>query len=133
MPDVIHEHVSSHPIVDIWRITLRPGAKIPIECHFKRAETWMIAAGQAKVYLNGETYRVVAGDTVDIPAGWGHEISNDTDAETIVYELRQGAIRDRNDTLQVAQVADTQATDAQVTEPQVAEAQPAVSASPQSA
>src|SRR5919202_5152196 len=68
----------------VKRIEVLAGKRLSYQRHARRAEHWMIVAGEARVTLDGGEHLVGCGETVDIPVGAAHRVEN-PGADTLVF------------------------------------------------
>ena len=74
----------------VKRIEVLPGKRLSYQRHARRAEHWMVVAGEARVTLDGEERTVRDGETVDVAVGAAHRVEN-PGAETLVFiEVQRG-------------------------------------------
>ena len=57
-------------------ITVLPGKRLSYQRHQHRAEHWFVVKGSGSVTLDGVDKALTAGDSVDIPVGAAHRMSN---------------------------------------------------------
>ena len=62
-------------------ITLRPGCGIGFHMHENESELFYVMDGEALYNDNGTEYVVHAGDVMICPAGTGHAVANNGDAD----------------------------------------------------
>ena len=72
-------------------ITVDPGAQISYQSHAKRAEHWVIVAGEAEVTVNEKILKAGPGDHVHIPVGAKHRIRNSGSIELEFVEVQVGS------------------------------------------
>jgi mannose-6-phosphate isomerase len=77
----------SHKVKTIW---VTPGKRLSYQRHQKRAEHWFIVQGLAKVTLNGDSFEMSVGDSIDIAVGDLHRIENIGKDEVIFVEVQTG-------------------------------------------
>jgi len=77
----------SHKVKTIW---VNPGKRLSYQRHEKRAEHWFIVQGQAKITLNGDSFEMSAGDSIDIEIGDLHRIENIGSNDVIFIEVQTG-------------------------------------------
>jgi len=81
----------------VKRLVLKPGGKISLQTHAKRAEHWVVVKSTATV-TNGETLmRLSANESTYIPAGTLHRLENRDDDDLIVIEVQTGAYLGEDD------------------------------------
>lgn len=81
---LVSEQVSGSKELEMGICRLDPGGRHLLHRHPQRAELYHVTAGAATVTVGDETRRMLAGDTVYIPADVVHGFVNDGDE---VFEL----------------------------------------------
>ena len=71
-------------------ITVTAGKRLSYQKHEHRAEHWFVVRGSGTVTLDGIDEQVGAGDSVDIPVGAAHRMSNTGDEELVFVEVQTG-------------------------------------------
>jgi mannose-6-phosphate isomerase len=71
-------------------ITVEPGKRLSYQKHARRAEHWLVVAGEAEVTLDGTDHRLRVGDAVDIAVGVAHRVRNPGDEQLVFIEVQQG-------------------------------------------
>ncbi|MGB7068602.1 MAG: phosphomannose isomerase type II C-terminal cupin domain [Pyrinomonadaceae bacterium] len=66
-------------------IEVFPGKRLSYQRHFRRSEHWFVIRGKAKVTLDGIDHLILAGGSVDIPAGTAHRVENPDTADTLMF------------------------------------------------
>lgn len=74
----------------VKRIEVLAGKRLSYQQHAKRAEHWFLVSGEAMVTLNGEAFKLGAGDAIDIPIGAAHRIENSGDSLLVFVEVQRG-------------------------------------------
>ncbi|MGZ9252687.1 MAG: phosphomannose isomerase type II C-terminal cupin domain [Candidatus Deferrimicrobiaceae bacterium] len=75
----------------VKRFLVRPGKRLSLQRHRHRAEHWHLVRGEALVAREGETIRMEAGHSIDIPPGAVHRIENVGREDVIVIEVQTGS------------------------------------------
>ena len=83
------------------RLTLRPGAGISLQQHFRRSEHWVVVQGTAQVSRGEERIVVRSDESVFIPVGMVHRIENPGSIPLEVIEVQTGACLDDADILRL--------------------------------
>jgi mannose-6-phosphate isomerase len=78
------------PEAKVKRIFVRPGSRLSLQRHRRRAEHWFIVQGEGTVTLDVRDLPVKAGQAVDIPRGALHRIRNDGAGDLIYVEIQTG-------------------------------------------
>jgi mannose-6-phosphate isomerase-like protein (cupin superfamily) len=74
----------------VKRILVRPGGRLSLQRHRRRAEHWFVVQGEGTVTLDVREIAVKAGDAVDIPRGALHRILNNGSGDLIYIEVQTG-------------------------------------------
>ncbi len=75
----------------VKRIEVRPGKRLSYQRHQHRSEHWFVVSGSPVVTLDGRDRTLQPGDSVDVPVGTCHRISN-LGAEPVVFiEVQHGS------------------------------------------
>ena len=74
----------------VKRIEVLPGKRLSYQRHARRAEHWMVVAGEARVTLDGGERLTRVGEAVDIPVGAAHRIENPGAELLIFIEVQRG-------------------------------------------
>jgi mannose-6-phosphate isomerase len=78
------------PTYKVKTITVTPGKRLSYQKHARRAEHWLVVAGEADVTLDGDVRRLRAGDAVDIGVGVAHRVQNPGTEPLVFVEVQQG-------------------------------------------
>ena len=74
----------------VKRIVVYPGQRLSLQRHKYRSEHWYIIQGKAIMRKNDDEYPVQAGNSVDIPKGSWHRISNPSESNVVFIEVQTG-------------------------------------------
>ena len=85
-----YEVLSSSDIHQVKNVYVLPGKRLSYQRHQKRAEHWFIVAGDARITLDGDSFEMSAGDSIDIEINVAHRIENIGDVELIFTEVQTG-------------------------------------------
>ena len=82
----------------VKRIQVKPGAKLSVQMHHKRAEHWVVVKGVAEV-LNGETTSLLhENESTYIPIGVTHSLKNPSETEPLeIIEVQSGSYLGEDD------------------------------------
>tara|TARA_X000000950_G_scaffold289502_1_gene414402 strand:- start:17277 stop:18068 length:792 start_codon:yes stop_codon:yes gene_type:complete len=72
------------------KINVDPGERLSLQSHDHRAEVWVVVKGIANVLLNERSYQLKTGETIFIPTGDKHMLSNDFSEELVLIEVQLG-------------------------------------------
>ena len=84
------EVIDIGPNYQVKRITVLPGKRLSLQSHKHRKEHWIVANGDAEVEINGEITNLKISQSIDIPLGSIHRLSNNTNSELIIIEIQFG-------------------------------------------
>jgi mannose-1-phosphate guanylyltransferase/mannose-1-phosphate guanylyltransferase/mannose-6-phosphate isomerase len=85
----------------VKRLTVKPGARISLQKHFKRSEHWTVVEGTARVTRGEETFLLQANESTYIPLGTAHRLENGGDAPMTLIEVQCGAYLGEDDILRL--------------------------------
>ena len=74
----------------VKRITVQPGCRLSYQRHAHRSEHWYIVSGAPVLTLDGVDKTMEPGDSVDVPAGAAHRISNPGTEPVVFIEVQSG-------------------------------------------
>ena len=72
------------------RLMVKPGAKISLQRHQRRAEHWVVVSGTARVTRDGEEILLKANQSTYIPLGAKHRLENPGTEPLYVIEVQSG-------------------------------------------
>lgn len=75
----------------VRNVYLNPHAKISLQKHQRRSENWIVTSGEAEVLLDGKIIRLFENNSLEVPAGATHQLSNPTDRPLSLIEVRAGS------------------------------------------
>ncbi|MFO0988881.1 MAG: mannose-1-phosphate guanylyltransferase/mannose-6-phosphate isomerase [Alphaproteobacteria bacterium] len=81
----------------VKEIHVRPGAKLSLQRHARRAEQWIVASGEALATVGQHRQRLGVRGYVDIPVGELHRLENPGDEPLRVIEVQLGAYLGEDD------------------------------------
>ncbi|MDE2290697.1 MAG: phosphomannose isomerase type II C-terminal cupin domain [Elusimicrobia bacterium] len=91
--DTLHEE----PGFKVKRILVKPGQRLSYQTHARRAEHWNVVRGRALVTLDGRSITLEAGQSVDIPLGAAHRVSNEGPGDLVFVEVQHGGYLGEDD------------------------------------
>ena len=74
----------------IKKIYVEPGASLSLQVHFRRSEHWVVVSGTAKIEIGNLTKNIEPNESVYIPLGVKHRLSNPTKCPLILIEIQSG-------------------------------------------
>ncbi|MCH9756783.1 MAG: mannose-1-phosphate guanylyltransferase/mannose-6-phosphate isomerase [Gammaproteobacteria bacterium] len=81
----------------VKRLMLKPGAKISLQRHEKRAEHWVVVAGVAEVVNGEDVFQLQVNQSTYIAPKTIHRLSNPTDVPLYVIEVQSGVYLGEDD------------------------------------
>ena len=81
----------------VKRIEVRPHHRLSYQTHEHRSEHWIVMSGTATCVLDGRTVVARPGETVEVPIGAAHRISNAHDEDLVIIEIQRGAYTGEDD------------------------------------
>lgn len=94
-------------IGDGWQvkhIMVKPGGRLSLQKHAKRAETWVVTSGEALVTVDDSFSRLGPGDTVSIPLGAVHRLENPSDVPLELVEVQRGGYLGEDDIVRLSDI-----------------------------
>lgn len=83
------------------RIVVAPEKRLSLQKHARRAERWVVIRGEGVVTLDGEDIAMKAGDTVFIPKGAAHRMTNPGGEPLVFGEVQLGDYFDEDDIIRL--------------------------------
>ncbi|MDE3008966.1 MAG: phosphomannose isomerase type II C-terminal cupin domain [Acidobacteriota bacterium] len=74
----------------IKEIVVTPGKRLSYQTHARRAEHWFVVSGHATAVVDGETYELGPGHSVDINIGQAHRCENHGVDDVRFIEVQTG-------------------------------------------
>ena len=81
----------------VRRVHLYPQTQMSLQTHQKRSENWVVTSGIAEVQLKERLVKLGANDSLDIPAGTAHRLSNPANVALTLIEVRTGTYLGEDD------------------------------------
>jgi len=82
--------LADEPDHKVKRIVVRPGQRLSLQRHRRRAEHWFVVQGTALVSLDDDEIEVLAGAAIDIPCGSKHRVRNPGGEDLVFIEVQRG-------------------------------------------
>lgn len=74
----------------IKKIEVNPGASLSLQMHLHRSEHWVVVSGNAKIEIDNIEKIMMPNESVYIPLGVKHRLSNPTNNPLILIEIQSG-------------------------------------------
>jgi mannose-1-phosphate guanylyltransferase/mannose-6-phosphate isomerase len=81
----------------VKRIMVRPGKRLSLQSHERRAENWVMAQGQARVTLGERTVDLEKRQSVFIPEKTKHRVENPGKEDLVFIEVQTGTYLGEDD------------------------------------
>lgn len=87
----------------VKKIHVRPNQSLSYQYHFKRSETWVIAAGSGIVTLEGKDISVEPGDVINILPKQKHRVRTESN-DLVFIEIQRGTYFGEDDIVRIEDV-----------------------------
>ena len=81
----------------IKKIEVNSGASLSLQKHFHRSEHWVVVDGTAKVEIDNNEKIIGSNESVYIPLGVKHRLSNPTNDTLTLIEIQSGSYLGEDD------------------------------------
>ena len=81
----------------VKRITVLPGKRLSLQSHKFRKEHWIVSCGEAEVKINNKISKLKIAESIDIPLGTIHRLSNKSNSKLIIIEIQFGSYLGEDD------------------------------------
>ncbi|MGD9152501.1 MAG: phosphomannose isomerase type II C-terminal cupin domain [Gammaproteobacteria bacterium] len=78
-------------------IEVKPGGRLSLQKHFKRAEHWVVIKGTPTITVGDKTEQLVVNQGVFIPVTTIHRLENFTDQPAAIIEVQVGSYLGEDD------------------------------------
>ena len=85
-----YEVLSDQPDHKVKRITVYSGKRLSLQRHQHRSEHWHIVKGNAVMTLDDDDILMQSGESIDIPCGSKHRITNRGGENLVFIEIQRG-------------------------------------------
>ncbi|WP_159727811.1 mannose-1-phosphate guanylyltransferase/mannose-6-phosphate isomerase [Methylosinus sp. Ce-a6] len=99
-----YQSVDSGERHQVKRIVVKPGARLSLQKHFHRAEHWIVVKGTAEVGRDEETLLVHENESVYLPIGCIHRLSNPGKIDLEIIEVQTGSYLGEDDIVRLQDV-----------------------------
>ena len=82
---------------EVKRITIYSGKTLTIQKHEHRYVHWIVVKGTATVIKGGKTLQVPENESIDIPKGTKHTLTNKENNQLEIIEIKTGAYLKEDD------------------------------------
>ena len=92
-----YDSIESGEYFQVKRLHVKPGAKLSLQMHHKRAEHWVVVSGIATVTHGEQTFNLNKGESTYIPLGVTHALENQTNEPLEIIEVQSGTYLGEDD------------------------------------
>lgn len=92
-----YEGIGEGKRYQVKRIIVKPAASLSLQMHHKRAEHWVVVVGTAEVQRGGEKLLLKENESIYIPLGEKHRLSNPGKEPLELIEVQSGAYLGEDD------------------------------------
>jgi len=92
-----YDAIESGEYFQVKRLHVKPGAKLSLQMHHKRAEHWVVVSGTATVTNGEETLTLKKGESTYIPLSVKHALENKTNKSLEIIEVQSGTYLGEDD------------------------------------
>ncbi len=85
-----YETMDSGDRFQVKRLSVKPGKKLSLQLHHKRAEHWVVVNGTATVTKGEEVFLLKENESTYIPVETKHRLENATDEPLEIIEVQSG-------------------------------------------
>lgn len=89
--------IARGPRFQVKRINVKPGEQLSLQMHHHRAEHWVVVGGTAEVTINGIVTLLSENQSIYLPLGCVHRLSNPGKIDLELIEVQTGAYLDEDD------------------------------------
>ena len=92
-----YDSIESGEYFQVKRLRVKPGAKLSLQMHHKRAEHWVVVSGTATVTNGEQVFTLKKGESTYIPLGITHALENKTNEPIEIIEVQSGTYLGEDD------------------------------------
>jgi mannose-1-phosphate guanylyltransferase/mannose-6-phosphate isomerase len=92
-----YDSIESGEYFQVKRLCIKPGAKLSLQMHHKRAEHWVVVNGTATVTNGEQTFTLDKGESTYVPLGATHGLENQTNELLEIIEVQSGTYLGEDD------------------------------------
>jgi len=92
-----YDSIESGEYFQVKRLHVKPGAKLSLQMHRKRAEHWVVVSGTATVTNGDQIFTLSEGESTYIPLRATHALANDANESLEIIEVQSGVYLGEDD------------------------------------
>ena len=81
----------------VKRILVKPGGRLSLQSHHRRAEHWVVVEGTVYVTISGEKRRLGENQSLYVPVEAKHRLENESTTNAVLIEVQTGAYLGEDD------------------------------------
>jgi mannose-6-phosphate isomerase-like protein (cupin superfamily) len=89
--------IQEGPGYKVKRLVVEPGARLSLQRHRHRAESWIVVSGSPRMIVSGRARRTRARDAVAVPRGAWHRIENPGRTPVVIIVVQHGSYLGEDD------------------------------------
>lgn len=103
----VHRPWGTYTILDegsnfkVKQITVKPGKRLSLQKHTHRSENWVVVKGEALILVGDVEYKKITGESVFIPAGEAHRLTNNSNDTVAIIETQTGSYLGEDDIISI--------------------------------
>ena len=99
-----YDSIESGEYFQVKRLHVKPGAKLSLQMHHKRAEHWVIVRGIATVTNGEKTFTLGKGESTYVPLGVIHALENQANEPLEIIEVQSGTYLEEDDIIRLEDI-----------------------------
>ena len=101
-----YDIIETEKSFQVKRLHVKPGGKLSLQMHHKRAEHWVVVRGIATVTKGENIHLLTEGESTYIPIGTKHSLENKTNKKLEIIEVQTGTYLGEDDIVRFADIYD---------------------------
>ena len=85
----------------VKRLEIKPNSSLSLQLHKHRAEHWVVVSGTAKVEINEDIFLLNVNESIYVPKGAKHRLSNSSEDLLVVIEIQSGSYLGEDDIIRL--------------------------------
>ena len=85
----------------VKHITVKPGGRLSLQSHEKRAEHWVVVRGTARVTIGDKVQMLHENESVYVPSGAQHRLENPGKIDLELIEVQTGSYLGEDDIVRI--------------------------------
>ena len=81
----------------VKRLVVKPGGRLSLQSHMRRAEHWVVVEGTVFVTISGKRRRLGENQSLYVPVEAQHRLENESDQDAVLIEVQTGAYLGEDD------------------------------------